>query len=187
MIYSSFFLNAMMDYFEKFKNLWKTKKALELFVEERDIELWWQILKTYRPKCSKKQSKLWWKDLADVIHSIYIRLVKSDEQGYCTCITSWDKTLWKELQNWHYRTRSHLNTRYLDDNCRPQTYRDNVILSGNYRCYALKMIELFWEEKERWLWEDKTQVKFRDWDYQDMIEWWHKVILEQLELKWLSL
>jgi len=83
---------------EKFNNLWKTKKALELFMEERDVDTWVEILKSYRGKCGKKQSKLSWKDLADVIYSIYIRLSKSDDKGYCTCITSGDRMFWKEIQ-----------------------------------------------------------------------------------------
>lgn len=173
----------MMAYFVKFKNLWKTKKAIELFMEDRDVELWALILKKYWSKCGKKQNKISWKHLADNIYSIYIRLSKSDSKGYCTCITSWDVVFRKDIQNWHYRWRAHLNTRFMDDNCFPQTYRDNVIYNWSYRDYHIKMVDIHWEEKERWLWEDNTIAVIKDWDYQDMIEKRHISICQLISEK----
>ena len=66
--------------------------------------------------------------LADMYFSRYIRLKHSFENDgitYCTCFTSGDIVPIKELDNGHFMKREHKATRYHEDNCRPQSKRDN--------------------------------------------------------------
>lgn len=57
--------------------------------------------------------------LADTYFSRYIRLLYSID-GKCTCYTCGDIKPIKEVDNGHYMKREHKNTRYNENNCRPQ-------------------------------------------------------------------
>ena len=79
------------------------------------------------------------KKRADAIFSQYIRQ-KHAKNGQLKCYTC-DKVMEiKEAQNGHYIPRRHLATRYLEENCRPQCYRCNCILKGNYDEYSLRLM-----------------------------------------------
>jgi hypothetical protein len=58
--------------------------------------------------------------LADMYFSRYIRVLYSDDNGYCTCYTCGTDVFLKELDNGHYQKREHKATRYHENNCRPQ-------------------------------------------------------------------
>lgn len=82
------------------------------------------------------------KDL-DSIYSKYIRLLKSDEYGYCLCVTSGKRMFWTEAQNGHFYSRKYYPTRWDDDNCHPQSMTDNIFLRGNYIEYTKYMIDKY--------------------------------------------
>jgi hypothetical protein len=73
-------LEKNKKYLSKFNNLFKTEKALDLFMEERDSEVWVEILKYYSSKNKKVQPKLNWKDVADDVFSEYVRLKSADSK-----------------------------------------------------------------------------------------------------------
>lgn len=73
-------LEKNKKYLSKFNNLFKTEKALDLFMEERDSEVWVEILKYYSSKNKKVQSRLSWKDVADDVFSEYVRLNSADSK-----------------------------------------------------------------------------------------------------------
>jgi|BioPla2DNA2_1021312.scaffolds.fasta_scaffold192446_1 hypothetical protein len=73
-------LEKNKKYLSKFNNLFKTEKALDLFMEERDSEVWVEILKYYSSKNKKVQSRLSWKDVADDVFSEYVRLKSADSK-----------------------------------------------------------------------------------------------------------
>ena len=52
----------------------------------------------------------------DILFSQYIRLKASDENGYCTCYGCSKVLYWTEAQAAHYIPRSHMNTRFLEEN-----------------------------------------------------------------------
>ncbi len=56
-------------------------------------------------------------DELDIIFSQYMRLIASDENGYCTCAGCGIVLYYTEMHNCHFIPRSHKNTRYLEDNC----------------------------------------------------------------------
>jgi len=73
-------LEKNKKYLSKFNNLFKTEKALDLFMEEKDSEVWVEILKYYSSKNKKVQSRLSWKDVADDVFSEYVRLKSADSK-----------------------------------------------------------------------------------------------------------
>jgi Bacteriophage Lambda NinG protein len=77
----------------------------------------------------------------DIYFSRYIRIKHSDREGYVKCFTSGRRMRWEELQCGHYISRSHLSTRWLDLNCRPQSEHDNCALSGNLEVFKRKLDE----------------------------------------------
>ena len=70
------------------------------------------------------------------------KLVK-DLDGYCICVTSGVRMFWTEAQNGHFFSRRFYPTRWNDDNCHPQSMRDNVFLKGNYINYTRYMIDSY--------------------------------------------
>lgn len=52
----------------------------------------------------------------DIVFSQFVRLKASDENGYCICYGCSKVYYWTEMQCCHYIPRSHMNTRFLDEN-----------------------------------------------------------------------
>lgn len=148
----------------KFKNLWKTKKAAENI---KPILL--EIVDNYWRKTWKPQGKVTRKDIADRVFSEYCRLYYADEKGYVTCITSGVRMFWKDSQCWHFISRWVLKYRFDILNCYPQSYRDNVELSWNYKVYTLKMIDMLGREKVEYMLNDKETVSLNQIRYEDHI------------------
>lgn len=72
----------------------------------------------------------------DIVFSQYIRCKYADKNGMVECYTSGTKHHWTKIQNGHYISRSSLATRWLEDNCRPQSKYDNCRLNGNIEVFA---------------------------------------------------
>lgn len=72
-----------------------------------------------------KDDKLW------TAFSRYIRLKKSDNNGFCTCITCHKVFFWKEIQAGHFVSRKHNATKYDEDNVWPQCVHCNIFLHGD--------------------------------------------------------
>jgi hypothetical protein len=76
---------------------------------------------------------------ADVWFSRYIRLLNCDEKGFAECYTSGKRMKWTELQCGHFISRSHYATRWISENCRPQSEYDNSHLRGNLEVFEKKL------------------------------------------------
>lgn len=92
-------------------------------------------------KGTKSVSKLK-KDL-DRVYSIYIRRKYADANGFVSCFTCGVRKHWKEMQNGHYVSRAHNNTRFDDFNCHVQCAGCNIFKSGNMDMYALRLQEKY--------------------------------------------
>lgn len=159
----------------KYKSLWKTKKALEI-VKPEDRQ---EILRYYWPKTWKKNDKITWRVLADRVFSEYCRLYYADEYWYVRCITSGVKMFWTQAQCWHFISRAVMRYRYDITNCYPQSYKDNVVLSWNYKVYTLKMIDILGREKVEYMLNDKSTVDYWQERYEKMIQERYKFITEK--------
>lgn len=159
----------------KYKTLWKTKKALEL-VKSED---WQEILRYYWPKTWKPIWKITRKALADRVFSEYCRLYYADEYWYVKCITSGVKMYWTKAQCWHFISRGVMKYRYDILNCYPQSYRDNVELSWNYKVYTLKMIDMLGRKKVEHMLNDNETVNLNQKRYEDNIQERYRFIVEK--------
>jgi hypothetical protein len=79
------------------------------------------------------------KEVADKFCSEFIRRKYTDWKGETQCYTCPAKKRWQEMQNGHYNSRIYINTRYYEPNLRPQCYRCNVLLKGNYTEFSIRL------------------------------------------------
>lgn len=117
----------------------------------------------------KKSTNL--KNKLDKVFSLYIRLRDSDENGFCTCYTCGKVAHYKEMQNGHFWSRTHLSTRFNEDNCKVQCVGCNIFKKGNYIVYTKKLLKELGEEKFDELERLKNStVKISKAEYEQMIE-----------------
>lgn len=92
------------------------------------------------PKTAKKPTRSKLIKKLDVIFSQYIRLSRSDKNGFCTCITCGKKGHWKNggIQAGHFMSRKHYSTRWNEDNVHPQCVACNIFSgSGEQYKYSI--------------------------------------------------
>lgn len=77
----------------------------------------------------------------DSVFSQYIRCKYADSNGMVECYTSGKLMKWQDAQCGHFISRKHYATRWLPQNCRPQSEYDNCFLSGNIHVYREKLEE----------------------------------------------
>lgn len=75
----------------------------------------------------------------DLVFSRYNRLKYADKDGMLYCYTSGRHLHWTVAQNGHYISRANMATRWMEDNCRPQSEHDNCFLHGNLKMFAEKL------------------------------------------------
>ena len=80
----------------------------------------------------------------DQVFSLYIRMKHARKDGMVECFTSGLKYHYKKIHCGHFISRSNLATRWLEQNCRPQSEYDNCFLGGNLAVFESKLEE---EEK----------------------------------------
>jgi len=85
-------------------------------------------------KKKKLKSKTKLKQEADKWFSLFIR--KRDNGRCFTCDVQKDIS---EMQNGHYQSRRHLNTRYCEKNSNCQCVSCNIFLRGNLQLYAIRL------------------------------------------------
>jgi len=125
----------------------------------------------------KKSTNL--KDKLDKVFSLYIRLRDSDENGFCTCYTCGKVAHYKEMQNGHFWSRTHLSTRFNEDNCKIQCVGCNIFKKGNYIEYTKRLLKELGEEKFNELEQLKNStVKISKAEYEQMIEHYNQKIKE---------
>ena len=113
----------------------------------------------------------------DAVYSQYIRLDKSDQYGYCVCVTSGERMFWKDTQNGHFFSRRFYPTRWHDDNCHPQSMRENVFLRGNYINYTRFMIDSYGREFVDDLEKlAKSSIKISTPELREKIEFYQKEV-----------
>ena len=91
------------------------------------------------PKTAKKPTRSKLIKKLDVIFSQYIRLSRSDKNGFCTCITCGKKGHWKNggIQAGHFMSRKHYSTRWNEDNVHHQCVACNMFRSGEQYKYSI--------------------------------------------------
>lgn len=107
----------------------------------------------------------------DTIFSIYIRLKYADEDLNVQCFTCDRIYPYKKMQNAHFWGRTHLSTRWDEENCYPGCYGCNVAKNGNYIEYTLRLQKHLGEQAFEALEQRKNQTfkPTKDW-YLDKID-----------------
>lgn len=140
-----------------------------------------------KKKQSRKKKPTRWKLVKklDAVFSQYIRLLSVDTIWNCECVTCWDIKSWKEMQNWHFISRSNYKYRRDEKNCHVQCMRCNVFLSWNYIRYTLFMQKLLWENIVEEMINDKQLVKITTPQLEEMIQHYTACVKELKESKWI--
>lgn len=93
---------------------------------------------TKRKKTPKQKAK----EAADNAMSIYIRLKYADWKGYVKCYTCDVVKYYKNgMQNGHFISRASNTLRFEEKNCRPQCVGCNIMKSGNYIEFTMRLIK----------------------------------------------
>lgn len=87
----------------------------------------------------KAKSRSWWRKKTVLDFNKYIRLLKSDKNGYCVCVTCGKRLHYKKAHAGHFQHGLH----FIEDNQHPQCVRCNMFLSGNLSKYTLYMIDKY--------------------------------------------
>jgi hypothetical protein len=85
----------------------------------------------------KTVSKL--KKELDSWFSKYIRLREATDMGVAQCFTCGKIDHYKKLQNGHFQSRRHHNTRWDEKNCQVQCVKCNLFLQGMQWQFGLKL------------------------------------------------
>lgn len=102
-------------------------------------------MSTVKHMSKNKELKKWIRKL-DEVYSHYVRL-KNSRGGIGKCYTCGKFSEWKYLQCGHFHTRTHMATRWDEDNTRVQCVSCNMFKEGNKPVYAEKLRNELGEEK----------------------------------------
>lgn len=87
---------------------------------------------------------------ADTVFSEYIRLKYSANNLICWCVTCNTPYYWHgtgQMHCGHYMSRRFIQTRYNEDNCRPQCIVCNSFKEGLHGIFRVKLVEEIGEER----------------------------------------
>ncbi|CAB5224124.1 Bacteriophage lambda NinG [uncultured Caudovirales phage] len=120
----------------------------------------------------KKPSRKTLVEKLDKIFSIYIRR-KDAIDNIATCVTCGKKDHWSKLQNGHWASRKHYNTRWDETNCHVQCAGCNVFRAGEIYLYTKYLCSKYGNNfpEELYLKSHKT-VKFADIDLIELIDYY---------------
>ncbi len=124
----------------------------------------------------KKPSRKTLVEKLDKIFSIYIRR-KDAIDNIATCVTCGKKDHWSKLQNGHWASRKHYNTRWDETNCHVQCAGCNVFRAGEIYLYTKYLCSKYGNNfpEELYLKSHKT-VKFADIDLIELIDYYTEKI-----------
>lgn len=100
-----------------------------------------------RKKQAKEMSLPKLKKKAWEIFSRYVRIMNSNPDGFCECVTCGVAKHWKNMQAGHFVSGRTGRILFRIDNVHPQCYLCNCILSGCWPSYYRFMKEQYGQEK----------------------------------------
>ncbi len=110
----------------------------------------------------------------DKVFSEYIRR-RYAKNGIAECVTCGKKDHWKNLQAGHFMSRKHYATRWDDENVQVQCMACNVYRYGEQYLFAKYLGQ---EKADELLARSRTMVKLKDWELEEMIEKYKKLLSE---------
>jgi hypothetical protein len=116
------------------------------------------------------------KDL-DKLFSEFIRRKYANQEGQVRCYTCGVTKDWKAIQNGHFVSRSHLATRFDEDNCRPQCVGCNVFGQGRVAVFASKLDQEIGEGTVARLYMQAQKI-VKDYPYEERISYYKNKLSE---------
>lgn len=113
-----------------------------------------QIRKKEQRSKRRRSSPLWNEVIkCDQAFSQYIRLLHADKNGEVKCYTCEFKSYWKQagIEAGHFKGRSHMNTRWLASNVKPQCIKCNQFLQGNIEMFTKNLVKEYGEDFLVWV------------------------------------
>lgn len=108
-----------------------------------------------RTKVRNRKSSPLWNEIikCDQAFSQYIRLSHADKHGEVKCYTCTFIGFWKQsgIECGHFKGRSHMSTRWLVSNCKPQCIRCNQYLQGNLEKFEANLIKEYGNDYIPWI------------------------------------
>lgn len=131
-------------------------------------------------KQSASQRKKLIKDLDDIF-SKWVRLSNAVD-GMVNCFTCGKSYEWKKIHAGHFMSRTPHSTRWHEKNVNPQCYHCNIQLGGNQYLHGIKIDEKHGEGTSEELFRlSKTTVKFSNFELEEMIAHYERLVKEQLQ------
>tara|TARA_R100001594_G_scaffold135352_1_gene177024 strand:- start:229 stop:636 length:408 start_codon:yes stop_codon:yes gene_type:complete len=114
----------------------------------------------------------------DKYFSLYIRLRDSNEYGMVQCFTCGIvKEYNKGMQCGHFQSRSHLATRFDEQNCQPQCVGCNMFKQGEQYKFALQLDGKYGKgTAEELMYLSKTTLKISRVDYEEKISYYKNIV-----------
>ena len=131
----------------------------------------------------KTVSKL--KKELDKWFSLYIRLRDATSEGAVICITCGCIKNYKQgMQNGHFQSRSHLATRFDEQNCQPQCVGCNMFKQGEQYKFSIALDSKYGEGTAQELEYKARQItKFTRADYEEKITYYKSAVKNLKEEK----
>jgi len=113
----------------------------------------------------------------DKVFSIFIRIIYSDFQGFCSCYTCGVRLPWQEMDAGHFIRREFSSVRYDENNVRPQCFDCNRVKGGMEESFEEHLREdLGNEVMNKLIEKGKKEKRFTDEEYQYLIDFYKKEI-----------
>lgn len=124
----------------------------------------------------KNISKL--KKELDKWFSLYIRLREANEYGMVQCFTCGTvKPYNKGMQCGHFQSRTHLSTRFDEQNCQAQCVSCNMFKQGEQYKFSLQLNAKYGEgTADELLFFARQTVKFTRVDYEEKISYYKSTV-----------
>jgi hypothetical protein len=116
----------------------------------------------------------------DLIFSRYMRLINSDENGYCKCFTCGRVLFWTEIEAGHWQKRKKLPKRYNLMNVKPQCVECNKFKNGEDKIFEENLVKMYGREAVDVLvfLSNKLVIKF---DYDKWIKFYSELFKQEKE------
>jgi hypothetical protein len=118
------------------------------------------------------------KDL-DKWFSLYIRLRDATDEGMVQCFTCGKVAHYKKggMQCGHFQSRTHLATRWDEENCQVQCVGCNMFKQGEQYKFALALDSKYGEgTAEELELVARKNIKINRWDYEDEISYYKNLV-----------
>lgn len=135
-------------------------------------------------KSSLKTMKRRLVEKLDKIFSLYIRLRDTDENGYFKCPTCGKIKPFDKADCSHYWSRSHMATRFDEDNCCVECSYDNRMNSSHLDGLGKYLKKKLGEQKFELLeWKHNQTCKWSEFELAELIKHYQKEVLRLKKTK----